>query len=194
MKARALISGSPDRVAALSAELTQRDCEVVAVDDLGRLADVCESVGNGAIDHYVQLPVNVPSTGGTVVGRLRTFLSGGLLARFEAVSSVLPTLRPNASVVLVAGNLPGELTAPDDRQARISLLRVLAQAILADTAPMPVRTAVVEHSRTPYQIAEITLDPTASRLRVISEAAERYPDMTYDDWRLAVLSLATIES
>jgi hypothetical protein len=194
MTPRALVTGSPDRVAAVSAALAQRDCDVVAVDDLGTLADVCASVGDGAIDHYIQLPVDVPSTGGSVVARLRAFLSGGLLGRFEAVSSVLPTLRPNASVILVAGNLPGELTAPDDREARISLLRVLAQAILADTAPVPVRTAVVGHSRSANDIAEIALDPIANRLRVISEAAERYLDMTYDDWRLAVLSLVTIES
>jgi hypothetical protein len=90
---------------------------------------------------------------------------------------------PNASVILVGGNLPGELTAPDDRPARIALLRVLAQAILADTAPVPVRTAVVEYSRSADQIAEITIDRAANRLRV-----------SYDDWRLAVLSLATIES
>jgi hypothetical protein len=107
---------------------------------------------------------------------------------------VLGTLRPNASVVLVAGNLPAEITAPDDRQARISLLRVLAQAILADTAPTPVRTVVVDHLRSPEAIAAIAVDPAANRLRVISDAAERYPEMSYDDWRLEVLSLATIES
>jgi len=110
------------------------------------------------------------------------------------VSTVLGTLRPNASVVLVAGNLPAELTAPDDRQARISLLRVLAQAVLADTAPVPMRTVVVEHMRTPDEIAAITIDPAVNRLRMISDAAKQYPDMSYVDWRLEVLSLATIES
>lgn len=194
MTATALVTGSSDRVAAVGAALERLDRKVVAVDDPTQLVSVCESLGANSIDHYVQLPVNVPSPGGTVVSRLHSFLAGGLLARFEAAGHVLPALRPKASVILVAGNLPMELTAPDDRQARISLLRVLAQAILADTAPDPVRTAVVEHSRAPGEIAEITIDPTTSRLRVISEAAEQYPEMTYDDWRLAVLSLATIES
>jgi hypothetical protein len=194
MKRTALVTGSPERVAEVCSALQSLGCDALAVDEPARLAEVCASLGRGAIDHYVQLPVDVPSTGGTVVSRLQAFLSGGLLARFDAVASVLPALRPDASVILVAGNLPAELTAPDDRHARIALLRVLAQAILADTAPMPVRAAVVEYSRTAEQIAEITIDPAANRLRVISEVADRYPEMSYDDWRLAVLSLATIES
>jgi hypothetical protein len=194
MTRTALVTGSPERVAQVSAALESLGCEALAVDDPGQLASVCASLGPDAIDHYVQLPIDVPSPGGTVVSRLQAFLAGGLLARFDAVSTVLPVLRPNASVILVAGNLPAELTAPDDHQARIALLRVLAQAILADAAPMPVRTAVVEFSRSAEKIAEITIDPAANRLRVISEVANQYPDMSYDDWRLAVLSLASIES
>ncbi len=194
MTRTALVTGSPERVAAVGASLQERECEVVAVDDLDALVAVCASLGDSAVDHYVQLPVDVPSAGGTVVSRLHTFLTHGLLARFEAVSSVLATLRPNASVVLVAGNLPAELTAPDDHQARIALMRVLAQAVLADTAPMTVRTVVVEHNRTPDEIAAITIDPSVNRLRMVSDAAKRYPDMSYVDWRLEVLSLATIES
>ena len=194
MTQTALVTGSPERVAAVSAALVDRGCEVVQVDDPGALSEVCASLGAGAIDHYVQLPVNVPSSGGTVVSRLQAFLGGGLLARFEAASTVLPTLRPNASVVLVAGNLPAELTAPDDRQARMSLLRVLGQAIRADVAPIPVNTVVVEHVRSADEVAAIAIDPAANRQRVISHAAELYPEMSYVDWRLEVLSLAAIES
>lgn len=194
MKPTALVTGSAERVAQVCSALTSLGCDALAVDDPEQLGSVCASLGPAAIDHYVQLPVDVPSPGGTVVSRLRAFLAGGLLARYDAVTTILPTMRPNASVVLVAGNLPAELTAPDDRHARIALLRVLAQAIIADTAPVPVRTAVVEYSRTADQIAEITIDPAANRLRVISEVADTYPEMSYDDWRLAVLSLVTIES
>ena len=193
MTRTALVTGSPERVAAVSAALAVRDCEVIRVDAPDTLSEVCASLGPDSIDDYVQLPVNVPSAGGTVVSKLQAFLAGGLLARFEAVSLVLPTLRSNASVVLVAGNLPAELTAPDDRQARISLLRVLVQAIRADTSPTPVRTVVVDRMRSPDEIAAIVVDPAPSR-RVISDAAELYPEMSYVDWRLEVLSLATIES
>jgi hypothetical protein len=194
MTQTALVTGSSERVAAVAAAIRERECEVLTVDDLDALVGVCDSLGQNAVDHYVQLPVDVPSSGGTIVSRLQLFLTHGLLARFDAVNTVLGTLRPNASVVLVAGNLPAELTAPDDRQARIALLRVLAQAVLADTAPMTVRTVVVEHMRTPDEIAAITIDPAVNRLRMVSDAAKRYPDMSYVDWRLEVLSLATIES
>jgi hypothetical protein len=194
MKRTALVTGSPERVAQVCAALESLGCTAITVDDPKLLGSACASLGPAAIDHYVQLPVDIASPGGTVVSRLQAFLAGGLLARFEAVATVLETLRPNASVILVAGNLPAELTGPDDRHARIALLRVLAQAIIADTAPASVRTAVVEYSRSADQIAEITIDPAANRLRVISQVADTYPEMSYDDWRLAVLSLASIES
>ena len=194
MAGRALVTGSPGRVAKVGEALSRLGCEVVAVDRPDQLAGVCAGLGHHAVDHYIQLPVDVPSEGTTVVGRLRAFLDAGLLGRFQAASEVLAALRPDASVVLVSGNLPAELTAPDDRQARISLLRVLAQAILADLAPVAVRVVVMDHTRTPDEIAAAALDPAAKRLRTISDAAERYPDMSYDDWRLEVLRLASIES
>ena len=194
MTRTALVTGSPERVAAVSAALREQDYEVVPVGEADALAEVCASLGRNAIDCYVQLPVNVPPSGGTVVSRLHAFLAGGLLARFEAVDAVLGTLRPNACVVLVAGNLPAEFTAPDDRQARMSLLRVLAQSIRADIAPVAVRTVVVEHLRSPDEIAAVAVDPARDRTRAVSDAADRYPEMNYVDWRLEVLSLATIES
>jgi hypothetical protein len=194
MTRTALVSGSAERVAAVGAALAKCDCEVVAADDPDALIEVCASLGRNALDHYVQLPVDLPSEGNTVVARLQAFLAAGLLARFQAMSSVLPILRPNASVVLVAGNLPADITAPDDRQSRISLLRVLARAVLADMSPVTVRTVVVDHLQSPDRIAEIALDPTGTRLRVIANLADRYPDMSYDDWRLEVLNLTAIES
>ena len=107
---------------------------------------------------------------------------------------MLGTLRPNAAVILVAGNLPAEFTAPDDRQARISLLRVLAEAVRTAVAPTPVRIVVVEHLRSPEEIAAIAVDPALGHPKAIEDAADRYPEMSYVDWRLEVLSLATVES
>ena len=193
-KPTALITGSPERVAAVSAALSARDYEVVPVEQTDALEEVCAALGRDAIDCYVQLPVNVTSSGGTVVSRLHDFLAGGLLARFQAVEVVLGTLRPNAAVILVAGNLPAEFTAPDDRQARISLLRVLAEAVRTAVAPTPVRIAVVEHLRSPEEIAAIAVDPALGHPKAIEDAADRYPEMSYVDWRLEVLSLATVES
>jgi len=194
MTRTALVTGSSARVAAVGDALARLGCNVIRVDDPAALVEVCASLGRASVDHYVQLPVDVPSTGDTVVSRVHALLAAGLLARFEAAESVIETLRPNASVVLVAGNLPAQLTAPDDTKARRSLLRVLVQAIVADTAPTPVRAVVADNTRTADEFAALAVDPTAKRLRVISSPAERYPDMDYVDWRLEVLSLATIES
>jgi hypothetical protein len=158
----------------VTAGLARRDCEVVSVDDLERLALFRPQLDDDAIGHCVQPLVHVASSVGAVVARVRTFLDLGLLARFEALSGVLPSPRPNASVVLVVGNLPGRPMAPDERQARISLPRV-------------------NQSRSPYEISAITVDSADNRLVAILDAAERYREMRRDNWRLEVLSLATVE-
>ena len=98
----------------------------------------------GTLDCYVQLPRQTMVSGPTLVDRIHEFLSEGLLKRFETTSRVLPLLAAEACVVLVAGNIPGGAT-PDDRHARIDLLRVLARAILADCDQADVRAVVVGH-------------------------------------------------
>jgi hypothetical protein len=190
----ALVTGSPERVTAVGDALAEHDCDVIRVEDPARLAEICAGLGRASVDHYVQLPIDVSSSEDTVVSRFHAFLAVGLLARFDAAAAVMPTLRPNASVVLVAGNLPAQLSAPDDIKARLSLLRVLVQAILADTALTPIRVVVADNTRTADEIATMAVDPIAKRLRVISSGAEQYPEMDYVDWRLEVLNLVTVES
>ena len=56
------------------------------------------------------------------------------------------------------------------------------------------RTVVVDQLRSPDEIAAIAVDPAAGQKKAISDAAELYPEMSYVDWRLEVLSLATVES
>lgn len=74
---------------------------------------------------------------------------------------MLPLLRPGASVVLVAGHLPGGGQTPDDRHARKSLLRVLAQAVASETAEAGARTVVVDEQCSP---AEIPRSPSVAAL------------------------------
>ena len=92
-KPTALVTGSPERVAAVSAAISARDYEVVRVEETDALEEVCAALGRDAIDCYVQLPVNVPSSGGTVVSKLhdvprrrpsRPFPGGGGRARDPA--------------------------------------------------------------------------------------------------------------
>jgi hypothetical protein len=181
-------------VAGVSAALRQRNCDVVEAVDLAAVLAACSSLGPASVDDYVQMPVDVPSLGDTIVAKFHAFLADGLLARFEMASAVLGILRPDASVILVAGNLPTELSAPDDTAARMALLQVLAQAIRADTAPNAVRAVIMDSSRSVEDVADLVLDTTPRDVDANKDLAKRFPEMDYVDWRLEVLSLATIES
>jgi hypothetical protein len=97
-------------------------------------------------------------------------------------------------VILVSGNLPAELSAPDDTQARMALLQVLARAIRADTAPDVVRTVIMDSTHPADEIADLVVDARPRKLGVMEGVAKQFPEMDYVDWRLEVLSLATIES
>ena len=96
----------------------------------------------------MQLPKETKVDAPSLIGRVRQFLAEGLLARFEQASAVVPCLAKDGCVVLVAGNLPGAAT-PDDRHARIDLLRVLARAVLAECEGSDVRAVVVANDRSP---------------------------------------------
>jgi hypothetical protein len=182
---RVLITGSPDRVETLAKGFERAGDEPVHLDDLGP--------GAGAIDRYVQLGTTVPARGETVVRRVHSFLSDGLLERFALVERVLPLLADNATVLLVGGNLSAETAAPDDQAARLMMLRVLAHAIRADLAPKRVRVRVITGGRSDEEIAEFALsgakDPRAELPTVDA------PDSagSYEDWRIQVLGLAQVE-
>lgn len=188
-----LLSGSDQRVAAVADALRAAGAEVVAVDDPQRLAEVLSELPAGQLQGYVQLPVRLVLEGSSVVERVRGFLEGGLLSRFDAVRAVLPALADDARVVLVAGNTSGEgKELPDDRSARLALLEVLAHAIRADTAAARVRVQVLDH-RSPAEIAEAVLRAASPVPKDVADLRRREVDMSYDDWRTEVLGMATVE-
>ena len=127
-----VVTGAAQPVAAVSKALRHAGAEVIAVDDLGKLDAALAGISAGSLDGYVQLPVHVEARGASVVERVRNFLQDGLLARFAAVSTILPAMSDDARVVLVGGNTLLEASAPDDHSARLALLGVLAHAISAD--------------------------------------------------------------
>jgi hypothetical protein len=92
----------------------------------------------------------------------------------------------------VAGNIPGAAT-PDDRHARIDLLRVLARAILAECSDGDVRAVVVGYDRTAEEIADIALHRGDEHGRRAAQVAALPQDLTYEDWQREVLSLTTNE-
>jgi len=183
---RALITGAPDRVAALSKAFEQVGAEPVTLLELG--PDV------SAVDRYVQLGFTVPARGETVVRRVRSFLNDGLLERFAIVERVLPMLADGATVLLVAGNLSSETAAPDDRAARLLLLRVLAHAIRADQAPKRVRVRVISGERSDDELVQFAIsgakDPLTAPWTLSDEVIF---GGDYEDWRTQVMGLAQVE-
>ena len=188
-----LVSGCDERVA-LVADALSEGGDVIRVDDPPTLRDVVATLKPGSLSHYVQLPVNVQVSGSTVVGRVQTFLQQGLLARFAAADAILPALRDDAMVVLVSGNTAvdgGGL--PDDSAARFALLNVLAHAIRADKAPGVVRVRIVEAGTAPADIAAVALRGERLIARSMARIQAREAEMSYADWRIEVMGLATVQ-
>lgn len=188
---RTLITGSPDRVAALAAVFERAGEQPVSLDELGP--------GAAAIDRYVQLGTTVPARGETVVGRVHAFLRDGLLERFALAERVVPHLAGDATVLLVGGNRSAETDVPDDQAARLMMLRVLAHAIRADLAPARVRVRVVSGDRSNDEVVEYALtgakDPHTELPTVDSVDPQDVLDTTrsYEDWRTQVMGLAQVE-
>ncbi len=192
MTKRALVTGSPKRVEQVAEALEAAGFEVLraeGLDALHRLEEDLE-LQAGSLDAYVQLPVDIHAEAKTATGQIEALLQHGILLRYRCAEAVLPLLGPDPHVVLVPGNLPPELSAPDDREARVALLRVLAHTLRADRAPEPVTVTVASADHSPSELAGIAKGESVESL---PDYATLWPEMDYDDWRLAVLSLASME-
>jgi len=188
----ALVTGSPARVEEVAAALEQAGFRVTKVPEPASLADACAGIDPKSLNCYVQLPKETKVDAPSLIGRVRQFLAEGLLARFEAAAAVVPLMAKDGCVVLVAGNLPGAAT-PDDRHARIDLLRVLARAVLAECEGSDVRAVVVGNDRSPADIAEIALHRGDESAKLAAEVAALPGDLNYADWQREFLSLTTEE-
>jgi hypothetical protein len=187
----ALVTGSPVRVDDVATALEEAGFSVVRVPEPDDLGAACAGIDPGTLACYVQLPRETKVDAPSLIGRVRQFLAEGLLARFEAASAVVPLMANDGCVVLVAGNIPGAST-PDDRHARIDLLRVLARAVLAECEGNDVRAVVVGNDRSPAQIADLVLRRGDEASRKAAEVAA-IGDMNYADWQREFLSLTTEE-
>lgn len=187
----ALVTGSPTRVEEVSVALEEAGYKVLRVPDPGDIAAACTGIEPGSLACYVQLPKETKVEGPSLIGRVRQFLAEGLLARFEQASTVVPCMATDGCVVLVAGNLPGAST-PDDRHARIDLLRVLARAILAECDGNEVRAVVVANDRSAADIADIARRRGDQSGKKAAEVAA-IGDMNYADWQREFLTLTTEE-
>jgi hypothetical protein len=188
----ALVTGSALRVDDVAGALEQAGFSVLRVPEPGDVAEACAGIEPGSLACYVQLPKETKVDAPSLIGRVRQFLAEGLLARFESASTVVPSMAKDGCVVLVAGNLPGAST-PDDRHARIDLLRVLARAILAECEGSDVRAVVVGNDRSPADIADIVLRRGDEAGKKAAEVAALPGDLNYADWQREFLSLTTEE-
>ena len=128
-----------------------------------------------------------------MVERVRNFLEDGLLARFAAASTILPAMSEKGRVVLVGGNTLVEASTPDDHDARLALLGVLAHAIAADTAPTGIEVRVLAHDEAAEHIAGVALGAEPRGEPTLAEMLDREPPMSYEDWRIEVMGLVNGE-
>lgn len=185
-----LLSGSADRAQRLSKLLRDAGADPMVITDPAELPG--EPGGDG-LDFYIQLPITIHPDGDTAVARVGSFLSAGLLARFRAVDRVLPVLAPGATVVLVSGNTPDEMSFPDDQHSRLALLHLLAHAARAELATKHVDVKVVSSRRSDQEIVHYALG---------GDDAQSHPDLqdrataatAYQDWRTEVMGLVGIDS
>lgn len=180
--ARAVVTGSGKRVAAVAGLLEQKGHEVhtaATADELGDLLDVA---------CYVQLPVRVEPAGDNVVGRVRSFLTAGLLGRYALVERLLPAFAQGAVIVLAPGNTP-EGALPDDERSRVALLHVLAHATRAELVARDVEVVVTGAVRTDAELVAYALrggtDPASH------QGANAVTDDQYQDWRTEIMGLGT---
>ena len=194
MSDKVLVSGCDDRVEQVADALRKGGADVIPVDNPAQLSETAAALQPGSLSHYVQLPVNVDVSGTTLVGRVRTFLQKGLLARFDAADAVLPALRDDGTVVLVSGNTVADGVAmPDDSAARFALLNVLAHAIRAEKAPAVIRVRLLPAGTAPSEIAAVALRGERLRARGMALLQARESEMSYSDWRIEVMGLATVQ-
>jgi len=192
MAKRALVTGSMRRIEEVSGALSAAGFDVLEAEGPEALKGLAADLGPRSLAAYVQLPVDVRSDAKTVTGQIEALLQQGILLRFRAAEVVLPLLSPDAHVVLVPGNLPPKLSTPDDHHARHSLLRVLAHTLHADRAPEKLSVTVASAQHTAEKLALIAQGAKVAHPSP-PEYAQMWPDMDYDEWRLAVLGLASLE-
>lgn len=192
MGKRAVVSGSgPEPVAEA---LQARGFEVVVAADARALAALAAESEAPDVDVYVQLPGTIAARGDNAIERVRNFLSDGLIARFDGADAVLPALKDDAVVVLVGGNHPGAGGAPDNPEARLSLMKVLGHTLLLERAGRGLAVKVLDAQRDAARIAALAAEPASRPLQIISDVSQISPDLDYSDWRNELMSMTATQT
>jgi hypothetical protein len=187
---RVLVSGADEPVTRVVAALRSRGASVTEVTDLDDMPTVCADAGPQAFDSYVQLPSTFQPSGSTAVQRVHHFYAAGVLARFRALDAAIPALAPSARLTFVLGQLPPDASTADDREARRALIRVLAQAARADTPDGQLIVRILNAGTAPDDIAFVALGGDLARRQFM----DRLSELSYADWRVELLGLASVET
>jgi hypothetical protein len=159
------------------------------VTDLGGIPSACEEAGEHAFEAYVQLPATFEARGDTAIQRVRHFYADGVLARFTALDAVLGSLTPAARVTCVLGTLPPEADTAEDVAARRALVHVLANAAQADAPGGKLNVRVLDSRCTARDIAFVALGGDLAR----QELMDRLSDVDYQEWRVELFGLTSVE-
>jgi hypothetical protein len=183
-----LVTGGGERLDQVASAVKATGADAVVVDTPDRLGEI---VSGQTFDAYVQLPVAMTPPEGSLVSKVEQFLTQGLLSRFRAAATVLPSLAPQATVILVGGQTNIDVDAPDDREARVALMRVLAHALRAERAPERLTVRTVDHSWTAEQIAARVTGQTPET--PAPSGGDEGIGQAYADWRAEVVGLMRVE-
>lgn len=189
--ATVLITGSEEFTQEIAEAVTAAGGEPITAGTQAEFEEKLAGVEKGSVAAYIQLPVAVSMSGDSMTGRVLSFLEQGIIGRFRAANAIHPYLAADASIVLVAGNsiLDTNNATPDDREARLHLVHVLARALRAE--------ADTRHN---VQVVHRGVDTKVIIAAALKgeQAASTSPDsvdpsLGYDDWRTEVLGMATTE-
>ncbi|MDQ1499027.1 MAG: hypothetical protein QOI86_2367 [Actinomycetota bacterium] len=185
---KTLITGAPARASEVAAALQQAGATPpLQADSATALVDVCASVPPGSLDCYIQLPYD-HRAGATAVADAAAMVADGGLARYDAVTTVVPLLSDGATVVLVMEERGDDQRRLDLAGAADDLTRLLARALRDDHPAAALKIALVGDRQSPSDIA------TIARLRgkprpAASSYVDVEPGLGFADWRCQVLSL-----
>lgn len=153
-----------------------------------RMARLCDALDPESLDCYVQLAGDVGTSAAGAVEQLADCLTQGLLRRVDAAAAVLPLLRPQARVVLVAEHRLSASGTPEDFRGGDHWLSVLAAAIESEKGATGVRAVVADARCSAEDLAETVTSPPQAAWS-ISEFAAAWEELSFADWKQEIVRL-----
>ncbi|MGH9000058.1 MAG: hypothetical protein ACRDY7_11785 [Acidimicrobiia bacterium] len=185
---RSLVSGAKEQAEPVARSLEQAGLAVSVATTPDEVSSVTATLEPESLTCYVQLPFPAPTAGVSPVRLLAGFLGAAVVDRCEAAALVVPFLRADATVVLVAReDAPHGI--PDDVGARLDLLRVLSRALAASCPSGEVKSVVAGADHSPEEIATLAAARGEDRQWLHSRVTALPAELSFSDWRSEVMGL-----